>query len=599
VSAAVLQQFRLTMAAPTDFTTTDLLKKGIPKPRAFRQSAAVGRPTSRKPAESVKLAVKHYVDGKNPNNFNYAKLKPDEIRLLSIQPGKEQEQINCIMFKAKLKDVANTYEALSYSWGDMPKVHHSLIIDDKNPPAYTPKSKQINLMQDTSRSALSLYRIKRKKRWDQLFLDESQTQSTKRNEIVERKRLLENIDMLRARRLALDDELMKLEAREAKVDSSDAKILLAATAAKDERKRVAKEFSALDEKYDEIHPIDLEEFRAHENRLRQRRLDIYSGPPTLSNENSPFQKFFVRPNLYAALNHLRDPFKPVNIWVDAICINQQADGQREKDEQLSHMADIYGNALNVAIWLGESDTKSNSALVLIEKMLDFTNFDALLSKLDLHDPTRSNFPNPGRGGDKSNRINGVDKIENSDSLSEISSAHWYNLMELLRSSWFSRRWIIQEIGMAKNATVHIGDKSTHWDNLSDAITLMNDKADELRSRSRNHDAFDDIEGLSASILVKVISNACRKSPDGTVAIKLMNLEALVCSLLSFDSYFPRDAIYSVLSLAADFPSDYDNNPDFHLKPNFQRSVRDLLISFVRKQEVRTVASVRYYVSLSE
>lgn len=55
----------------------------------------------------------------------------------------------------------------------------------------------------------------------------------------------------------------------------------------------------------------------------------------------------MKPNLYAALYHLRDLEETRVFWVDAICINQ--DDVREQNEQVSKMAEIYSMADNVDI----------------------------------------------------------------------------------------------------------------------------------------------------------------------------------------------------------------------------------------------------------
>jgi hypothetical protein len=68
----------------------------------------------------------------------------------------------------------------------------------------------------------------------------------------------------------------------------------------------------------------------------------------------------VTPNLYAALVRLRDASFPRIIWIDAICINQADDN--EKSEQIQIMAEIYGKATRVLIWLGESANDSDDAL---------------------------------------------------------------------------------------------------------------------------------------------------------------------------------------------------------------------------------------------
>lgn len=59
----------------------------------------------------------------------------------------------------------------------------------------------------------------------------------------------------------------------------------------------------------------------------------------------------ISEHLAHALRRLRDGRSPVYIWVDAICINQL--DLSEKASQIPLMAQIYGNAAQVCIWLGE------------------------------------------------------------------------------------------------------------------------------------------------------------------------------------------------------------------------------------------------------
>jgi hypothetical protein len=49
---------------------------------------------------------------------------------------------------------------------------------------------------------------------------------------------------------------------------------------------------------------------------------------------------------------------------------------------------------------------------------------------------------------------------------------WTNLFELLWWSWFSRRWVIQELALAKIATVHCGAHTVHWSDFQDAIAIF-------------------------------------------------------------------------------------------------------------------------------
>lgn len=57
----------------------------------------------------------------------------------------------------------------------------------------------------------------------------------------------------------------------------------------------------------------------------------------------------ITPNLNIALRHIREQSKPVYLWVDALCINQEDD--RERGHQVTLMGSVYRNAERVVIWV--------------------------------------------------------------------------------------------------------------------------------------------------------------------------------------------------------------------------------------------------------
>jgi hypothetical protein len=69
--------------------------------------------------------------------------------------------------------------------------------------------------------------------------------------------------------------------------------------------------------------------------------------------------FDITKNLHAALLRLRNPFVERVLWVDAICINQQDDG--EKEQQIQYMYRVYGQATRVVVWLGDMADNSDQA----------------------------------------------------------------------------------------------------------------------------------------------------------------------------------------------------------------------------------------------
>jgi hypothetical protein len=74
-------------------------------------------------------------------------------------------------------------------------------------------------------------------------------------------------------------------------------------------------------------------------------------------------RFDVTVNLHAALSRLRNHSMERILWVDAICINQTKN--EEKEDQIQFMAEIYGQANRVLVWVGDAADDSDLALEAI------------------------------------------------------------------------------------------------------------------------------------------------------------------------------------------------------------------------------------------
>lgn len=154
----------------------------------------------------------------------------------------------------------------------------------------------------------------------------------------------------------------------------------------------------------------------------------------------------ITTNVDILLRYLRDQRVLRNLWIDAICLNQNDDA--EKAQQIPLMGCIYGQAQQVHIWLGTDnctilplfaffraasqvpETKqqimANRLVFLMRKHFSHTSPDGIVSQLFL----------PG-GGEAFNSIS-----------------------DFFDRPWFSRRWVIQEAHLARQAIVHCGKHST-------------------------------------------------------------------------------------------------------------------------------------------
>ncbi|EHK45117.1 hypothetical protein TRIATDRAFT_318657 [Trichoderma atroviride IMI 206040] len=423
----------------------DLKHKRLPPPgiRVQRQDAHFG--IRQKPKDLWRKAKGALITSRKElqigPQFHYSKLGTGEIRILSVQPGKDDEPLKATLFKRKLEDVRNGYEALSYTWGN-------------------PKEKPL----------------------DKIMIRD------------------------------LDAALPQAVSMKTVVQAA-----------------------------------------------------VFKG------WGAPF---YIRSNLNRALMRLRKMTdSPINIWVDAICIDQSESGHREKEEQLTMMAQIYNYASHVCIWLGDGIAHADGAFGLVRDIMNFKKFDT--------------------------------KVKSSE-----TKENWIQLIEVMKAPWFSRRWIIQEVALSKSASLHCADQVVHWDDFADAVSLLLEKIHVLRTRF-DEEIFEDVETTSASILIQCLDNICHKSYTGDVLAKLLDLETLVSTLLGFQATSPRDTIYSVLSLANDPPGEDEPWTEIHseqlesnwrndhemplsqdqlrelkrkiaLKPNYAISTRDVFIAFVTR-----------------
>ncbi|KAN0102657.1 Heterokaryon incompatibility protein (HET) domain containing protein [Hyaloscypha variabilis] len=241
--------------------------------------------------------------------------------------------------------------------------------------------------------------------------------------------------------------------------------------------------------------------------------------------------FYVRENLDQALRNCRRSNQDVDIWVDAICINQK--NLAEKADQVNRMKDVYHDATEVWIWLGagkneQEKTEIKKTFEFMREILDFEKLDAIINTDSNRDAWQTNI----------------------DNLKLV--------VKLIKNPWFGRRWIIQELALAKIATIRWDTQTLLWSEFADAMALLMTKYASIRemlqperlgaTRFQLHDP----RALGANTLVNATLNLFRRTDDGEIREKLMTLEMLVSSVfVPFQALNPRDTIYAALSLSKD------------------------------------------------
>jgi Heterokaryon incompatibility protein (HET) len=143
----------------------------------------------------------------------------------------------------------------------------------------------------------------------------------------------------------------------------------------------------------------------------------------------------VTRNFSLAVKHLR-PFKePLDIWIDALCIDQ--DSTEEKNCQVLLMCEIYQRAKLVIAWIGEEDDDTEMALQLIRSWAV-----AYQEHHHLHG-SRSPLDDPAI----------CQKVHEN-----LVADRWDAIRRLYRKPYWTRIWVVQEVCVAEHVFFHCGEQ---------------------------------------------------------------------------------------------------------------------------------------------
>ncbi|KAK8090501.1 hypothetical protein PG994_000006 [Apiospora phragmitis] len=160
----------------------------------------------------------------------------------------------------------------------------------------------------------------------------------------------------------------------------------------------------------------------------------------------------VTDNCHAALVHLRRCLWTRTLWVDAICIDQVEDeaGTKERNRQVQQVGRIYNRAWRAIIWLGQGDKNMKllfrairlwSLSAKAEKL--FNRNDSIAIEIAILAATLLLFRvYPGR-----------DCVQ--PGLSDLS-----------RNPWFLRVWTVQEVALARTATIMTSCSKMSWNTFT-------------------------------------------------------------------------------------------------------------------------------------
>jgi hypothetical protein len=161
----------------------------------------------------------------------------------------------------------------------------------------------------------------------------------------------------------------------------------------------------------------------------------------------------IGPNLARALTRIRLESESRLLWVDAICINQKDDDERSR--QVQCMGDIYANASRVLVWIGES-VRNEAAEC----------FDLIRKTNTLLDDLYLQYPD----------VEAIPPIQCQEII-DTNPADWDMVRRFMESPWFTRVWVLQEVGLARSATIYYGRATLEWSQLVEFMLFVASRAD--------------------------------------------------------------------------------------------------------------------------
>ncbi|KAK7228185.1 hypothetical protein V2G26_000355 [Clonostachys chloroleuca] len=205
----------------------------------------------------------------------------------------------------------------------------------------------------------------------------------------------------------------------------------------------------------ELSPCDLEANPAYT------ALSYVWGDPTKSAELTCSDHVCkIAQNLFDGLRRIRRVDEAQIAWADAICINQE--DQTEKGQQVNLMGAIYDKAQDVTVWLGPDRTGSSQEAF---RCLEEINEKILTGRhQEWYDPNEEEQqPNPllmdmAGAGPLSGRRSVLPKV--------LGDRGKDCIRELFALTWFSRVWVLQEVGLATTATAFWGDSNIDFGQIA-------------------------------------------------------------------------------------------------------------------------------------
>lgn len=241
------------------------------------------------------------------------------------------------------------------------------------------------------------------------------------------------------------------------------------------------------------------------------------------------------------------------IWIDQISINQ--DDLDERAQQVGLMKGIYQQAIRTVVWLGPTDGPCEGGYGLSEKLFEHCQRDEY------------SFFNLGWKWRHPKRKLNADMDDYLRlALPRLNTSPWVELDKMLKSPWFNRIWVIQEVTLSKESPKLVcGGKARdflpialagHWIGGSKILPKV---------------------PISKSLAPAPLTSFCLEDLFLILSSRQKwSLESLILHTLDHEATDPRDHIFALLGIASFWPTRL--HPDYKSPPwkIFQRVTLSLI-----------------------
>ncbi|KAK3045745.1 hypothetical protein LTR09_012713 [Extremus antarcticus] len=234
-------------------------------------------------------------------------------------------------------------------------------------------------------------------------------------------------------------------------------------------------------------------------------------------------QILIKKSLYWFMQQYRHNTEKLVLWIDALCINQDDDD--EKAVQVSRMLEIYKNAKDVIVWLGEGNEQTRKAIKFIEES----------SKWSTGGPW-------------------LDWSRNTDNEVILGAEDLYN------REWIRRIWVVQEVWAARQIVVWCGSSSVSWTAYMGGARHEIGDRDNWQTRTTSDGTFGPQIKLEFQQALQNLWESSQPQLDINIGENLQRtMLQLLLNTTTLGFKEEHDRIYPLLNMAADgmdFDIDY-------------------------------------------